>query len=440
MKTWKNLTVLALVAVLVLAGCGKPDPDKTFTVTFDADNGSTPATQTVPEGGKAAKPADPVNDGYTFDHWFNVATTAEWDFNTAITANITLKAKWTPIEEDVCPCDPKAHLGIDEPCDCGDANCDCILQDYRPDGFPIPVYVYVYRTGAGIDMTTAIDNITAAYNSDSFNDYKPLLSNKVEKIIIVLGTGANHYEENGKWVLEFGVDRPMAGIRSSMMSAIRAPVETVATPTATPPEGTYTGTQTVTLTCTTAGADIYYTLDGTPPTASSTKYATAISISDNATLKAIAVKSGWNNSDILTAVYMFEPANKGLFETGVLFQDASGEIGITAFIKDERVNGGSQNLQEMGIVTQIENAIKGIFGNTSAQNQGRFRNVFGVSGGVTIIVNNPTTPYKLKATEATIIYIHIDYLLSEPDDIQQNILDVVRRMAGSDGGLPIEIL
>jgi len=79
--------------------------------------------------------------------------------------------------------------------------------------------------------------------------------------------------------------------------------ETVATPTATPPEGTYTGTQNVTLNCTTAGADIYYTLDSTLPTASSTKYATAISISDNATLKAIAVKSGMNNSDILTVVF-----------------------------------------------------------------------------------------------------------------------------------------
>jgi len=84
------------------------------------------------------------------------------------------------------------------------------------------------------------------------------------------------------------------------------PPETVATPTASLAQGTYTGTQTVTLSCTTTGADIYYTLNGTDPTASSTKYATAITIIDNTTLKAIAVKSGMNNSAILTAVYTIQ--------------------------------------------------------------------------------------------------------------------------------------
>jgi len=90
------LTTIAIVAVITLAGCGNPTPDKTFTVTFDADNGSTPATQTVPEGGKATKPANPVKADHHFVHWYNTATTAEWDFNTAITANINLKAQWNP--------------------------------------------------------------------------------------------------------------------------------------------------------------------------------------------------------------------------------------------------------------------------------------------------------------------------------------------------------
>ncbi|GBU27105.1 hypothetical protein R84B8_00628 [Treponema sp. R8-4-B8] len=79
--------------------------------------------------------------------------------------------------------------------------------------------------------------------------------------------------------------------------------ETVATPTANLAEGTYTVTQSVTLNCTTEGASIYYTLDGTAPTASSTLYSSAISISATTTLKAIAVKSEWNDSGIFTAVY-----------------------------------------------------------------------------------------------------------------------------------------
>jgi len=77
----------------------------------------------------------------------------------------------------------------------------------------------------------------------------------------------------------------------------------VAAPTATPAAGTYITAQSVTLSTTTTGADIYYTLDGTTPTATSTKYSAAISISATTTIKAIAVKDDWDDSDVLTAAY-----------------------------------------------------------------------------------------------------------------------------------------
>ena len=79
--------------------------------------------------------------------------------------------------------------------------------------------------------------------------------------------------------------------------------ETVATPTFTPAEGTYTEAQTVTIACTTEGATIYYTLDGTTPTVNSTTYSTAITISETTTVKAIAVKEGMLDSEVATAVY-----------------------------------------------------------------------------------------------------------------------------------------
>ena len=76
-----------------------------------------------------------------------------------------------------------------------------------------------------------------------------------------------------------------------------------ATPVASPAEGSYGATQSITLTCATSGAAIYYTVDGTTPTISSTLYTSAISISSTTTLKAIAVASGYTNSAVLTAVY-----------------------------------------------------------------------------------------------------------------------------------------
>lgn len=74
------------------------------------------------------------------------------------------------------------------------------------------------------------------------------------------------------------------------------------TPSFSPAGGTYDVTQSVTLSST-AGATIYYTLDGTTPTTSSTEYSSAISVSSTKTIKALAVKANCNNSDIGSATY-----------------------------------------------------------------------------------------------------------------------------------------
>ncbi len=76
-----------------------------------------------------------------------------------------------------------------------------------------------------------------------------------------------------------------------------------ATPTFSPAAGTYNGTQNVTISTTTADATIYYTTDGTAPTTSSSVYSSALSISENTTLKAIATASGYDNSSVATAAY-----------------------------------------------------------------------------------------------------------------------------------------
>lgn len=83
-----------------------------------------------------------------------------------------------------------------------------------------------------------------------------------------------------------------------------SPKLTVATPTFTPNgASSFTGTQSVTISCTTAGAKIYYTTDGTTPTASSTEYTTALSLTSTTTVKAIAVKAGMNDSATATATF-----------------------------------------------------------------------------------------------------------------------------------------
>ena len=65
-------------------------------------------------------------------------------------------------------------------------------------------------------------------------------------------------------------------------------------------------TATATITCTTDEADIYYTTNGDEPTTSSTPYTATFTVSNNQTVKAIAVKdvTGWDNSDIATLTYV----------------------------------------------------------------------------------------------------------------------------------------
>ena len=94
----------------------------------------------------------------------------------------------------------------------------------------------------------------------------------------------------------------------SCSNGIDYPVkETVATPAFSVASGAVNSGTSVTITCSTVGAKIYYTTDGTEPTASSTEYTAAISVTPPMTLKAIAVKEGMNDSAVASASYTIKP-------------------------------------------------------------------------------------------------------------------------------------
>lgn len=69
-----------------------------YTVTFVSNGGSLVASQTVSSGSKATAPAVPTREGYTFEGWYRDSSLSNiFSFDTAITGNITLYAKWTAI-------------------------------------------------------------------------------------------------------------------------------------------------------------------------------------------------------------------------------------------------------------------------------------------------------------------------------------------------------
>jgi hypothetical protein len=98
--------------------------------------------------------------------------------------------------KDPCNCDPKAHLGIGEICNCGGNDCTCIEQIGDVGGVTI-------RKAAGIsvnDMTDAIDDlIIPTYNTG-------YLGTSEQKASFVANTTAIHITKTGKaW--SFGTDR-----------------------------------------------------------------------------------------------------------------------------------------------------------------------------------------------------------------------------------------
>lgn len=79
--------------------------------------------------------------------------------------------------------------------------------------------------------------------------------------------------------------------------------EKTAAPVISPNGGTFTGSQTVTITCAAPDAAIYYTTDGSTPTADSTKYSGSFTLTASAAVKAFAVSADAAASDIVTAVF-----------------------------------------------------------------------------------------------------------------------------------------
>lgn len=80
-------------------------------------------------------------------------------------------------------------------------------------------------------------------------------------------------------------------------------VQTVATPVISPAGQTFTGSISVTITDTTPSAAIFYTTDGTTPTAASTAYTGPLTVTNTETITAIATAPGFVSSQPASQTY-----------------------------------------------------------------------------------------------------------------------------------------
>ncbi len=87
---------------------------------------------------------------------------------------------------------------------------------------------------------------------------------------------------------------------------------------------TFTESTTVSITCSTAGATIRYTLDGTVPTESSTAYTSSFTLTETKTVKAKAFKDGFEASEVVSQKYTLrtESAKSGVMLQGFNWDSA----------------------------------------------------------------------------------------------------------------------
>ena len=95
--------LLVILALLAIPSCKhgntgtlEPEPEQVvYTVTFDTDGGSEISAKSVNADEAVAQPDSPTKTGFVFDGWYTDSQlTTAWDFETKVTQDITLYAKW----------------------------------------------------------------------------------------------------------------------------------------------------------------------------------------------------------------------------------------------------------------------------------------------------------------------------------------------------------
>jgi hypothetical protein len=90
----------------------------------------------------------------------------------------------------------------------------------------------------------------------------------------------------------------------TVLSSTTPPPATAATPVLSPAPGRFSSSQSVTLSTTTTGATIYYTIDGSAPSTSSPQYEGPIAVDQTTTIEAIAAAPGDANSGLARGDYV----------------------------------------------------------------------------------------------------------------------------------------
>jgi Legume lectin domain/Chitobiase/beta-hexosaminidase C-terminal domain len=180
---------------------------------------------------------------------------------------------------------------------------------------------WTYVSTASVSGTTATPVITPATGAYSSAQTVTISDSTSGSTIYYTLDGSQPTTSSTKYTGSFTVSttstvKAIAGAANFAQSATATSVITIgqsmtATPTITPATGTYPSAQTVTISDSTSGATIYYTLDGSQPTTSSTKYTGSFTVSTTTTVKATASAPNFAQSATATSVITIQSSGGG---------------------------------------------------------------------------------------------------------------------------------
>ena len=232
----------------------------TYTVTFNSNGGSTVSSQTVNYNQVATKPTDPTRTAFFFAGWYSDSVLATaFNFSTAITANITLYAKWIAA---------------------------VATPTFDPDS-------RTFTSAWNVKISCATPGAVIHYTT---NGKDPGVKDPVVGASGLVAVNKSMTLKAAAW---------KSGLLTSYIkSASYIVTGTVATPTFSVKPGLYYTSQTISISST-PGAIIRYTTDGSEPTLTTNgiQYSVPISLAKPTTIKAKAWLEGWDLSATATATY-----------------------------------------------------------------------------------------------------------------------------------------
>lgn len=357
-QVWsKTLTSQARISKLTVTYSKEGETPTTYTVTYDCNGGTSgcPSNQNgVTAGTTITIASEPTRTDYTFDGWSDGTDLYDAGDEYTVNGNVTFTAQWSEngaeqvfekFSGDLVEGDYIIYYS-------GKAMKNTISSDrlqYKEvtatenkittDDKTIVWHIAPSST-SGYWTIKSLDNINNQYaaSTGAANKAQMLSSGTDDKALWAV-SGTETYEFVNK---KNTANKVNANLRNNgtygfacystgtggALSLFKSQ-NSVVTPTISPDGGYFINdNQEVTITCTTEGATIHYTLDGTTPTTESATYSAPFTINTTTTVKAIAVK-GTEKSNVATAVFtrVIKPAAPTFIPT------TESTIGINSKVK-----------------------------------------------------------------------------------------------------------